>query len=171
MESPAKQLPVPKPAPLTTQEREAEKLIYAEVGRLQRIFKHMDFSREAISAKRKSDQLFAYRVIAIIGTEYIGQFLSQVEQQLKNLDKNAFGKLPGKAPAPRSLGLILEWAIQYAESMDEAARQDTTAKEQWKVRHLKACQEIMADPNETAEAKAGARKILEGYALEGLQTA
>jgi len=157
--------------PLSEPEKQAEQLIYTEIRTMQQAFKHMDFARELISAKRKSDQLFAYRVLSAVGPENVEQFLVRVAQQLKNLDKNALGKLPGRAPAPRSLGLILQWAIEYGEHLDEAAKLEAAEQARWTEREIRACQEILEDPTETAEAKHGARKILEGYALKQQQTA
>lgn len=157
-----KQLPALPTSPLTAEEKQAEQRIYAEVASMQESFKHMPFANERISAKRKNDQLFAYRVLALIGPEYVDQFLQKAWGQLKNLDKNAFGKMPGRAPAPRSLGLILDMAIHYADELDEAARLSQESQEEWQRRQWKACKEILADPTETAEAKYVAKKLLEG---------
>jgi len=160
------QLPALQTTPLNAKEKHAEQLIFSEIRNLQIAFKHMDWSHEIISPKRKSDVLFAHRVIATVGPDYVDQFLVRVGRQLKNLDRNAFGKLPGSAPAPRSLGLILHWAEQYAESMDEAARVAAADQERWQAREIAACQEIVEDPTETAEAKYEARKRLEKYQRE-----
>lgn len=167
-----KQLPAAVNAcPLSELEKQAEMAIYTEIRAMQQAFKHMDFARELISPKRKSDQLFAYRVLSAVGPENVEQFLARVAQQLKNLDKNAFGKLPGQAPAPRSLGLILQWATEYSEHLDEAAKLEAAERTRWTEREIRACQEILEDPTETAEAKHGARKILEGHSLKKEQTA
>lgn len=143
--------------PLTKAEREAELRIYEEVERMQQRFKHMEFAREKISPDRKSDQLFAYHVIATVGVEYVEQFLAYVWQMLRKHDKNALGN------SPRSLGLIWKEADLYAKRMDETARINKQNAEEWERRQLKACKEILDDPSETAEAKFGARKWLDGW--------
>ena len=157
------QLPVLETEPLTQAEKHAEQMLFTEIRNLQVAFPHMDFSKEQICAKCKNDRLFVHRVIATVGPDYVDQFLIRVGHQLKNLDKNAFGKLPGSAPAPRSLGLILHWARLYAESMDEAARLSREKQEQWEARHLAACREILEDPAETADAKYIAKQWIDEY--------
>ena len=162
--TPYKQLPAPQPAPLTTEEKQVEQLIYSEIKRLQtKRFAHMDWSKEVINPNRKSDQLFAHRVMATVGPEYVPQFLETLEAQLSRLDKNRLGKFPGRSPAPRSLGLVLQWASEYAQSLDEAAQLAVAKKEEWNRREIAACLEIIADKTETAEAKYTANQILEGH--------
>ena len=173
-EKPINQLPAPRPAPIFTQsEHKAANLIYSEIEQMQGYegFKHMDFTRERISKTRKSDQLFVSRVLMAVGPENVEQFLQRVWMQLKNLNKNALGKLPGRAPAPRSLGLILTWAVEYGENITEAARMEAEEKQRWMERCIANCHETMNDPEETAEAKFEARKWLETNALKDAQTA
>ncbi len=170
-QKPIEQVPVPKPAaPLSEREKQAADRIFSEVLEMQQAFKHMEFAHEHISPRRKSDQLFAYRVIAAVGPDYVDQFLTRVWMQLKNLDKNALGKLPGRAPAPRSLGLILDWAKDYGAKIDEAASMQSAEKARWETRNALACHEILQDPNETADAKFTARKWLEDYRPTSLST-
>ena len=152
-----KQLPTRE---LSPREREAENLIYSEIKTMQQAFQHMDWRKEIISPKRKSDQLFVYRVIATVGVEYVPQFLRKVREQLKDLDKRAFGKLPGRVTGPRGLGLIWEWAVQYAESLDESARQDAQQKQVWLFRHMETCLELMAAEYISQEDKIDARNFL-----------
>lgn len=149
-------------SPLNENEKQAVALVFDRTQTLQESFPRMDFSKELISAKSKNDQLFALRVVSAVGPGYIHQFFDYAREQLKKLDRNSLGKLPGRggSAGPRSLGLILDWAMRYGEKLDDAARMEAEEQRRWNERELAACREILADPAETADAKFVARQRL-----------
>ena len=176
-----KQLPAPQMAPpLSEGEKQAVELLYSEIRKMQEkpAFQHMEFTHETISPRRKSDQLFVYRVLEAIGPDYIEQFLRRVWVQLERLDRNALGKLPGKAPAPRSLGLILQWAYDYREKIAESVQMAEAEKAAWIARQTRTCYELLKapdsdfqNPEQAAAVKADARKWLADQQLAKEQTA
>jgi hypothetical protein len=164
--SPKKQLPaLQKAPPLSAHEKQAVDLVFAEVGRMQEheAFRHMEFTREKISSARKSDQLFACAVVGNVGPENVGQFFAHMWGILRKLDKNALGKKPGSAPAPRSLGLIWKESEIYGKRLDPAAKLEAEAAERFKTRQIQQMREILADPAETADWKFIARQKLAEY--------
>lgn len=168
------QLPAPQTiTPLSDQEKRAEDLLFSEIGHMQKheAFQHMEFTHEQINPQRGSDQLFCHRVVAAVGPDCMEQFLRRVWVQLEHLDRNALGKLPGRAPAPRSLGLILQWAVEYGKKIDEAARQTADQQAAWKAREVEALRQIAADQTEPAEVREQARTRLQDFAVESERSA
>ncbi len=110
------------PALATDEERKAEGLFFSEIARMQEHFKHADFSRERISRDSKSDRVLVRRLLALVGadTVHVMKFLLDVAARFKGLDRNAIAKLPPRSPedptGPRSLGLILHWAEDFART-------------------------------------------------------
>lgn len=166
-ERPKNQLPaLVKPPALSPNEKATMQTIYAEVGRMQSKFRHMAFAQEKISETRESDQMFAYSVLSMVGSEMVPQFLLHVEQNLEKLNRNALGKKPGSAPGPRSLGLLWDWAVKWSQHVDESARVGEEEKQRWISRAFAACREIVSDRSETADAKLWAQKFLESPEMQ-----
>lgn len=153
-------------SPLNETEKQALDSVLEKTLVLQRNFSHMDFSQELISAKSKNDRLFALRVVAAVGPANLDQFFQSVYKQLSNLDRNSLGKLPGRVPGPRSLGLILDWAVRYGDRLDEAARMEAIEQQRWTARVIVSCQEILADPRESSETKDLVRQRLADLGVE-----
>jgi hypothetical protein len=97
---------------------EAEDLLFSQILHMQQAFKSADFSRERISRDNAADVLFVRRVLDIIRPENMMFFLVHVAGKFKGLDKDGMAKAPSRAPGqpngPRSLGLILYWAKDWA---------------------------------------------------------
>lgn len=156
-------LPNLKTEPLTEEEQRAEEVLFTHILNMQVAYPHLDFSKEIVSRSCRNDRLLVWRIMSTVGVANVEQFLVKVRYQLQKLDKNAFGKLPGSAPGPRSLGLLLYWAGQYAEALDEAARSEAEEQKRALTRQLAVCIEILNDPNEDATAKNWAREFLDAH--------
>lgn len=99
-------------------EKQAADLFYSELPRMQKAYKHADFAKEAVDRERKTDRIAVHRLVKIVSPEFTLPFLAEVATKFRGLDRNSLGKMPARAPGdphgPRSLGLILEWARDFA---------------------------------------------------------
>lgn len=101
-------------------ETQARDLLLDQISRMQRAYKHADFSQELISLQKPTHELLVYRLVKIIPPEDAMLFCVQVAAKFKGLDRNGLAKLPPRSPddphGPRSLALLLEWAVDFAET-------------------------------------------------------
>lgn len=150
-------LPASRPRVLATEEAEAERILFSALRAMQEAYKHCDFSAELLEPRRKTDQIIVRRIMDIVRPENVGDFLAVVRDKFLGLDKNGLGKKPARSPGmpsgPRSVGLIVIWARDYADKLDEAARRTAAQKAEQDAYELRACLELIADPKETVEAR------------------
>jgi hypothetical protein len=110
----------------TDEEKQARDTLFDQISRMQRAYKHADFSREAIQPGRANDRLAVFRLMKIVRGENALLFCVEVAAKFKGLDRNGLGKLPPRSPndphGPRSLGLLLDWAVEFRERRDEMAQ-------------------------------------------------
>jgi hypothetical protein len=161
----------PELPPLTGAEAEAEALAFSELRAAQQAFPHTDFSSELISPSNPGDVATVRRILRLVSAEYMASFLDFVRSKFRGLDRNALGLLPARSPAhphgPRSLGLIVCWAEDYAKRLTPAARDEVrhaaiTAPR--REEELAFCRAILADPRESAQMQDLAREILRDHA-------
>ena len=100
--------------------RAAAEYLYAEIPRMQAAFPEAAFSKPRFNALGKSDRILTGHILdALEPANYdaIG-FILMVAARFKGLDKDGLGKLKPRSPndtsGPRSLGLLIEWARDYA---------------------------------------------------------
>jgi len=160
--------PAPQLAKLSDLENQALILLFFETGRMQEAFPHTDFASERIDPKNKADQIWARRVLHTVGAENMTGFILSVASKFKGLDRNSLGKLPSRAPGtdsgPRSLGLILAWAEDYARRLTEAARPAEVPAEE-RAEEIRFCRWVLRQPDAggSPKAKAIARDTLRAY--------
>jgi hypothetical protein len=161
-----KQHPAPQLPVLTDLENQALILLFFETGRMQEAFPHTDFGSERIDPQDKADQIWARRVLHQVGAENMTGFILSVAAKFKGLDRNALAKLPSRAPGtdigPRSLGLILAWAGDYARRLSEAARPAEISAKQ-RAEEVRSCRWLLAQPDTSVKAKSIARDTLRAY--------
>lgn len=116
-ENPAN-LPQNGEEPETEEERQALNLVFDELRRIQQAFPRAGLSQDEFSRDRKPDMIFARRLVAAVGAARIVPFLLYVAAEFKGLDHSALAKRPGRPPGspngPRSFGLLLDWAKDFA---------------------------------------------------------
>jgi hypothetical protein len=161
-----KQHPAPQLPVLSDLENQALVLLFFETGRMQEAFPHTDFASERINPQDKADQMWARRVLHTVGADNMTGFILSVASKFKGLDRNSLAKLPSRAPGtdsgPRSLGLILAWAGDYARRLTEAARPAEVSATH-RAEEIRACRWILADAEASSKAKSFARDTLRAY--------
>jgi hypothetical protein len=168
--------PETPPAPvLTSEEKEAEDLLFAGLRQMQESFPHTNFSDELIDPGEINDQLLVHRILYAVGAANVPDFLSHCWDKFKGLDRNALGKLPPRAPGspngPRSFGLILSWAIKYGERLDMAARASEGERARLRACEIDAIHELLIDPFIPPEDEVLYRAMLRNYEQGGLADA
>lgn len=164
-----KQLPaLPPPVRLSESEKMAMETVFERIESLQMKYEHLDFAAERISPERPTSQLFAYRLCSVVGKENLEPFFRTVEARMRQFNKNALGKDPGRelSRVPRKLGIILSWGLEYAAKLDEAARATTAERKRWYAACVQVCREILMSSDETAAAKQGAQAWLDSPELQ-----
>lgn len=165
------QSPNSAPRVLTPEEADGEATLYAELKKMQEAYPRSEFAAQAISRKRRCDQIVVRRILDSVRPENVRDFLLDVARKFKGLDTNALGKSPGRAPGmssgPRSIALIEIWARDYADHLDESARATAEAEAAHRAEEARACRDLITDRAETDTAKRWARERLQQ--LEGEQ--
>jgi hypothetical protein len=147
--------------------------LFRQLENMQISYPHTDFSAEHVNASNPGDRATVAQIIQAAGMDVIG-FCHYVAGKFRGLDRNALGKAPARSPAhptgPRSLGLILEWAKDYAAGgrpVQPAERAKAVKQSEYEsfLKATRHAESVLADPAASEEEKEGARTIL------GIETA
>jgi hypothetical protein len=104
---------------------EAAELLVSEIGRMQKAFPESPFAKPVIDANNAGDVGLVQRILRELGArpdgrydeQYLIGFILHITAQFKGWGLGGARK-PARDPAsptgPKSLGLLVNWAIDYA---------------------------------------------------------
>lgn len=156
---------------LSGMQRDAEAMLFEQIERMQTAYPHTDFSDEKIDRAKSGDRVTVRLILETVGAENVPAFLVQCAMKFRGVGEgNALGKKPARAPGsthgPRSLGLIVYWARDYAKKLAEGAR-PAPIDERRREEEIRACQAFLKNPNEAPEVHEMARQLLKFHGYKG----
>ena len=149
-----KQLPALEQSKLSEAEKNVADLLFSEFRRMQQAYPHFGFAQQPFSPTSKSDQLLVFRVLHEVGVQNAMFFVETCAQNLRRTDHNALGKDLGRrrgSAGPRSFGLILEWARDFAAALKESARATREESRRTRAYIINSCHDCIQDLHKNGE--------------------
>jgi hypothetical protein len=108
---------------------QARSFLFSEIARMQKAYPHTTFARPPIDPECEEHQRLVNLILKKLGQhdeEYLVGYVVWVAANFKGLGRNTRQRPPGRSGGPEGLGLLVNWAEDYARIAGEK-RQHTHA--------------------------------------------
>lgn len=96
---------------------QARDFLFAEIARMQKAYKHTQFATPPIDPASEDHQRLVNLILKTLGRhdeEYLVGYIVWMSAKFKGIGSNKVARPPGRPGGPEGLGLLVNWAADYA---------------------------------------------------------